>query len=64
MALDAVTASLVLVGVAFGGYFVGGMVNRLTEGNSVARMFGGPLEEQLIQLAFAGVFVLIALRFV
>jgi hypothetical protein len=57
--IDAVTVAL-LVAVAFGGYFLGGVANNVAAGESVARMFGGSRTEQAIQLLVAAALVYVA----
>lgn len=46
--------------MALGGYFLGGVVNNVAAGESVARMFGGSTREQAIQLLVAAALVYVA----
>lgn len=57
-------ATLILVVVlAAGGYFIGGIVNALTEGESVGRMFGGGVVEQAVQILLAIAAILLGMEY-
>jgi hypothetical protein len=51
------TQTVALIGLAAGGYFVGGIANNLAAGESVGRMFSGSTTEQALQLLAAGLLV-------
>lgn len=51
------TKAALLVGLALGGYFAGGVLNNAVSGESVGRMFAGSTTEQAIQLLVAAALV-------
>lgn len=43
-----------------GGYFLGGVLSNLLDGDGIKRMFSGSLGEQAIQLAVGGALLFVA----
>jgi hypothetical protein len=53
---------LVFVAIAFGGYFLGGILSNLLAGEGIGRMVGGAPREQLLQLLVAAALLVVGLE--
>lgn len=55
---------VVFVAIAFGGYFLGGVLSNVLAGDGIGRMFGGSPREQALQLLVAAALLVVALEVV